>query len=321
RYSLFNYMGKGKAYFYDADGNKTGEKLYAAGESIKFYGGLEPRFSARLLLNETSSFKVSFNTNYQFLHLLTNATTSSPTDLWIPSSNNVKPQVAHQLSAGYFKNFKDNTYEFSAETYYKKLQNVVDYRNGAQLILNDEVESELLYGKGKAYGLELFLKKNKGKFTGWAGYTLSRTLRSVPGINNGNDYPARQDRIHDISLVGMYRLSEKLTFAANWVFNTGDAATFPAGNYIINGLSVPYYTDRNAYRYPSYHRMDVGVTWYRKKKKRLESSWNFSIYNVYSRENAYAISFRQNEDDPTKNEAVQTTLFKIVPSITYNFKF
>lgn len=321
RYSMFNYMGKGTAYTYDAEGNKTSERDYKSGESIQYYGGLEPRISARYQLNNESSVKLSFNRNYQYLHLLTNASTSSPTDLWVPSSNNIKPQIANQLAVGYFRNFRNNMFEFSFETYYKRLQNQVDYRNGAELILNNEVESGLVYGKGKAYGAEFYLKKTRGDLGGWIGYTLSRTMRQVVGINNGNYYPARQDRIHDISVVAIYRLNKKVTLSANWVFNTGDAATFPSGSYEVNGLLVPYYTERNGYRFPNYHRMDVGLTWYRKKKKRFESSWNFSIYNVYNRENAYTITFRQNEDDPTKTEAVQTTLFRIVPSITYNFKF
>jgi hypothetical protein len=321
RVSGFDYIGPGKAYTYDSTGKVTSTKSYENGESIKTYWGLEPRLSARYQINDVSSIKASYNRNLQYLHLLSNSTTSSPTDIWVPSSNNVKPQIANQVALGYFRNFKDNVYEFSIETYYKTLGNQIDYKNGADLFLNTNVEAELEYGKGRCYGAEFYLHKQSGRLTGWVSYTLSRSLRTFKNINEGKEYSAKQDRIHDIAIVGMYDLAKKVKLSANWVYNTGSAVTFPSGSYIIDGQKVPYYTERNGYRMPAYHRLDVGVTWIRKKTERRESSWNFSVYNAYGRENAYSISFQQNKDNPNQTEALQTSLFRWIPSITYNFKF
>lgn len=321
RYSYFNYLGEGTAYEFDDNGNLTGSTFYESGESIAQYGGLEPRLSMRYLLNESSSIKSSINRNYQYLHLLSNSTTSTPTDIWVPSSNNVKPQIADQFAVGYFKNFNDNMFEFSIESYYKNMCNLIDYRDGADLQFATNVESELVYGDGQSYGVELLLRKSSGRLTGWVSYTLSRTLREFEAINNGELYPARQDRIHDISVVGMYDITPKLNVSATWVYYTGDAATFPSGKYLVDGQLVPYYTERNGYRMPDYHRLDIGVNWERKKTEKFESSWNFSLYNAYGRENAYSIDFQQSETDPNVTEAVQLSLFKWVPSFSYNFKF
>lgn len=321
RYSLFDYLGPGTAYTYDAKGKIIDKKQYGNGESIKSYGGLEPRISAKYQLNDVSSVKASYNRNLQYLHILSNSTTSSPTDIWVPSSNNVKPQIANQIAAGYFRNFNNNMYECSVETYYKTLGNQIDYKNGADLFLNPDVEAELEYGKGRAYGAEFYFHKQTGRLTGWISYTLSRSLRTFKNINNGSEYPAKQDRIHDIAIVGMYDITKKIKASANWVYNTGSAVTFPSGSYIVDNQKVPYYTERNGYRMPSYHRLDIGVTWYRKKTEKRESSWNFSVYNAYGRQNAYSISFEDSKTDPTKKEAVKTSLFRWVPSITYNFKF
>lgn len=321
RYSLFNYMGKGIAYTYDEEGKVSSQQEYKDWESIQYYGGLEPRLALNYILSENNSIKTSFNRNRQYIHLLSNTVTSSPTDSWVPSTNNVKPQIVDQVALGYFQNLRDNSFEFSVEGYYKSLQNQIDYKNGANLILNGEVEAELVYGIGRAYGLEFYLRKRKGDFTGWISYTLARSQRKFDAVNNGDWYSARQDRIHDIAIVGMYQVNDKLTIAANWVYYTGDAVTFPSGKYTIDGVVAPYYTERNGYRMPNYHRLDLGVTYYNKKTDKYESSWNFSVYNAYLRQNAYTISFRQSKDDPNKTEAVQTALFKIVPSITYNFKF
>lgn len=320
RYSAFNYMGEGTAYNFDNEGAATDTTTYDAWESIQYYGGLEPRFSIKYQLDDVSSLKSSYNRNMQYMHLLSNTTTSSPTDLWIPSSNNVRPQIADQIALGYFRNFKDNLFEFSVEVYGKTLQNQIDYRNGANLFFNQQIEGELVYGKGLAYGAEFYLRKRKGKLTGWVSYTLARSLRQFDDVNNGEWYSARQDRIHDIAIVGIYKINEKLTASANWIFYTGDAVTFPSGQYTIEGVSVPYYTERNGYRFPNYHRMDVGLTWYNKKTEKFESSWNFSIYNVYANKNPYTIDFQEN-DDTGQTEAIQTTLFQMVPAFTYNFKF
>ncbi len=321
RYSGFSFMGDAMVYTFDEAGNKTSVKQYDDWEQITYYGGFEPRVAARYSINSTSSVKVSYNRMYQYLHLLSNSTTASPTDLWVPASNNIKPQIADQVSIGYFRNFKDNMYELSVETYYKALQNQIDYRNGADLIFNEEVEGELVYGKGKAYGLEILFRKQSGRLQGWVSYTLSRSLRQFDDINNGSEYPARQDRIHDLAIVGMYDLTKKLKLSANWIYYTGSAVTFPSGKYESAGLQVPYYTERNGYRMPDYHRLDIGLTWTTRKTERRESSWNFSVYNAYGRQNAYTINFRQNEDNPAITEAVQVALFTWVPSITYNFKF
>jgi hypothetical protein len=237
--------------------------------------------------------------------------------LWIPSSNNVRPELADQFSLGYYRNFAQNLYEFSAEVYYKDLQNQIDYKNGAELNFNENVESQILFGKGRAYGLELFLKKRYGRFNGWLSYTLSRTERSFDGINGGRYYPARQDRTHDVSIVGIYQLSDRWNLSATWVYNTGNAVTFPCGKYQVDGTTMFYYTDRNADRMPAYHRLDLGAT----LKVSENSSWAFSMYNAYGHENAYMIFFRDKKSDPTQTEAVQTTLFRFVPSVTYNFKF
>jgi hypothetical protein len=321
RYSVFNQMGNDTAYTFD----ENGEQLTATGfddwESMQFYNGFEPRLSIKYQLDSVSSIKTGYSRNYQYLHLLSNSTSGSPTDLWVPSSNNIKPQYADQISIGYFRNFKDNMFEFSVETYYKNMENLIDYKVGADIFLNSTIESELIYGDGYAYGAEFFLKRRRGIFTGWLSYTYSRTFRTFDNVDNGEKYSARQDRIHDISIVAMYDLTEKLKLSANWVFNTGDAVTFPSGQYTVGGVVVPYYTERNGYRMPNYHRMDIGLTWQRKKAEKFESSWNFSIYNLYGRENAYQITFQQNEADPTQTEAIQLSLFKWVPSFSYNFKF
>ncbi len=320
RYSGFNYMGAGTDYQFDEDGNEIGKQFYSNWETIQYHQGLEPRFSASFIISEKNSVKASYNRNYQYLHQLSNATSSSPTDNWVPSSKNVKPQIADQVALGYYHNFKDNMFHISTEIYYKHLANQIDYRNGAELILNDQVEGELVYGKGRAYGLELLLEKKKGKFTGWISYTLSRSLRQFDQINNGKEFSARQDRIHDIAIVLMYRINKSLALSGTWIYYTGDAVTFPSGKYEINGTFVPYYTERNGYRMPDYHRMDLGLTWYMKDRKKFEHNLNISIYNVYARENAFAITFEEDPNDPSKTQAVQTTLFKLIPSITYNFK-
>ena len=321
RGSSFIVLGPGTFYAYDANGNTTDTASYGDGKVVKTYFNLEPRFSTSIQVNGSSSFKVSYTRNTQVLHLLSNSTSANPTDLWIPSSNNVKPEIGDQVSAGYYRNFLDNRYEFSSEAYYKVMQNQIDYRNGAQLIANENVESQLLFGKGRAYGLELFFKKRTGKLTGWISYTLSRTELQIDGINQNQWYPAKQDRTHDISIVGIYQASPKWVLSATWVYYTGNAVTFPSGKYGVAGLTAFYYTERNGYRMPAYHRMDVAATLQGRKTKKFESSWTFSVYNVYGRENAYSIIFQNDPNDPSKTQAVQYALFRFIPSVTYNFKF
>lgn len=321
RLSSFSIIGPGDFYTYDAKGNTTDTTKYISGQFIKTYFNPQPRISVNYILSEKSSVKASYARNIQDLHLLSNSTSGSPTDSWIPSSNNVKPEIADQVALGYFRNFQDNNFEFSAEIYYKYLQNQIDYKDGAEITLNENAESQLLFGTGRAYGIELFLKKKYGKLNGWIGYTIAKTEKKIEGINNGQYYPAKQDRTHDISIVGIYEISKKWTVSATWVYYTGNAVTFPSGKYEINGQVVNYYTERNGYRMPAYHRLDIGATWQTRKTEKFESSWNFSCYNVYGRRNAYSITFQKDPDDATKTQAVQTTLFRWIPSVTFNIKF
>ena len=321
RANSFAIMGPGDFYTYDKNGNAIDTATYSSGKVVKNYFNLEPRFSASYKLTSSSSVKLSYTRTTQNLHLLSNSTSSNPTDVWIPSSNNVKPEIADQVSAGYYRNFSDNQYEFSSEIYYRDLRNQIDYKNGAQLIANTNVESQLIFGKGRAYGLELFFKKKVGKFNGWVSYTLSKTERKFDGVNNDTWYPAIQDRTHNLSVVGIYKLNKKWTLTADFVYYTGNAITWPSGKYEVNGQVAFLYTERNGYRMPAYNRLDVGATLQGKKTKKYDSNWNFSIYNLYGRENPYSISFEQDPGDPTKTRAVQYALFRWVPSITYNFKF
>src|SRR5690554_1624403 len=321
RASLFGNIGDGEFYEFDNNGTLLQTIDATEGEVYKTQGGLEPRLAITYMLNDRSSVKAIYTRMNQFLHLLTNTTTTTPTDLWLPSSNNVKPQIAEQISLGYFHNFRNNQYELSIETYYKDLKNQIDYKNGAELLFNSTVEAELVFGKGWAYGTELLFRRNTGRLNGWLGYTLSRTMRQFDDINNGNPFPARHDRTHDLSLVAMYNLTNKLKLSATWTFYTGNAVTFPSGRYEIDNKTVAYFTERNGYRMPDYHRLDVGLVWQVKKTDKFESSWNFSVYNAYARENAYFIEFRSKENVPSETEAVQISLFRAIPSISYRFRF
>lgn len=320
RVSSFSILGPGDFYNIDADGNVIDTLTYKKGQLVKNYINPEPRLAASFIINNTSSIKASYVRNVQNLHLIANSTTSAPTDKWLASTNIIKPEIADLVSLGWYKNFSDNRYEFSTETYYKKMYNQIDYRTGADVFTNDAIESQILFGIGRAYGWELFLKKKTGKTTGWISYTLSKTERRINGINDGEWYNARQDRIHDIAIVFNHQLNRRWNLAANWIFYTGDAVTFPNGKYIIDNQVVFYYTKRNADRMPAYHRLDLGATWLLRDKKKFRSELAFSLFNAYGRENPYVITFRQNEDDPTRTEAVKTSLFKFVPSISYNFK-
>lgn len=321
RLTMFSLMGPGTFYTYNSDGAAIDSARFLSGQFVKTYVNTEPRFNATYLLNENSSVKASYDRNVQNLHLLSNSTASSPTDLWIPSSNNVKPEIADQFSVGYYRNFRDNTYEFSVESYYKTMQNQVDYKNGAQLNLNQSVENELLFGQGKSYGLEVFLKKKYGKLNGWIGYTLSKTELQIPGINNGNWYPARQDITNDVDIVLIYDINPKWSVSATWVYNTGYPVTFPSGKYEVDGNVLYYYTSRNGYRMLAYDRADVGVTYNCKKHKRFQGQWALSVYNVYDRWNAYSITFQQDPNNAQQTQAVLTSLFGIIPSLAYNFTF
>ena len=317
----FSALGPGTFYTYNDDGTTKDSSYYSSRKIVKSYTNLEPRFATSYRLRENKSIKFSYTRNVQNLHLLSNSTGANPTDLWIGSSNNVKPEIADQVSIGYYQNFKNNLYEFSAETYYKEMQNQIDYKNGAQLRANENVENELLFGRGRTYGLELFLKKKYGKLNGWIGYTLAKSERKIAGINNGKWYNATQDRTHELSIVGIYKANAKWTFSSTFVYYTGDAVTYPSGKYTLNGQVYFYYPERNSYRVPSYSRLDLAATLQGKKTKKFDSNWSFSLYNALNHANAFSINFQEDPNDPNKTQAVKTTLFKLVPSVTYNFKF
>jgi len=321
RVSMFNNIGLADVHNYNENNEVVSTVSYGDGEFYNTYIGLEPRLAAVYKLNETTSVKASYNRNYQYLHLLSNSNTGTPTDLWIPSTPLTKPEIVDQVSLGYYKNLKDNRYEFSVEGYYKDLQNQVDYENGADIFLNENIESQLVYGVGKSYGIEFLLKKKQGRFTGWLAYTLSQTEKQFDEINNGEWFSARQDRTHDISLVTIYQLSKRWTLSAAWVYNTGDAATFPSSKYEIDGSIINLYSERNGYRMPDYHRLDLGATLQMKNTKRFKSELSFSIYNTYNRKNAYSITFRESETIPNTSEAVKLSLYGMIPSITWNFSF
>jgi len=321
RFSAFSILGEGNYYNLNVNGDITGTRHYNSGQVVKTYFNPEPRAAAAYQLNESSSVKASYTRNVQNLHLISNSTGGSPTDKWVASTNLIKPELADQFSIGYYKDLKEHEYEFTAETYYKILQNQVDYRNGANIFTNQPIETQLLYGKGRAYGMEVLFKKKAGRLTGWLSYTLSKTERQIDGINNGAWYNARQDRTHDIALVAMYKVSEKWTLSANFVYYTGDAVTFPNGKYQVDGTTYYYYAQRNADRMPAYHRLDLGATRQLKKSAKFSSDLTFSLYNAYGNRNAYRIFFRDEKADANRTEAVKTTLFTYVPSITYNFKF
>jgi hypothetical protein len=321
RYSLFSSIGPGTVYTYDEVADIVDSVSYPSGKIYNTFGGLEPRLILNYIINDSSSVKVSYARTRQYIHLLSNTTSTTPFDLWVPSNTNILPEIADQYTLGYFRNFSNNMFETSVEVYYKNMQNQIDYRNGANLILNNKVESQLVFGKGWGYGAEFLIRKKYGKLTGWLSYTLSKTKRQFPAINGGSTFLAKQDRPNNISVVAMYNISPRLTLSATWIYLSGNVVTFPSGRYYVDGNVVPYYTERNGYRMPDYHRLDIGLTWQRKKSLRFESNWNFSIYNAYARENAYAINFQPDPNDPTKMQAVQLSLFRIVPAITYNFKF
>ncbi len=321
RYSLFSSVGPGTVYTYNEISDVVDSVSYPKGKIYNTFAGFEPRILLNYIVNDSSSVKASYARMRQYVHLLSNTTSSTPFDLWVPSNINILPEISDQYTLGYFRNFKHNMFETSVEIYYKTLQNQIDYRNGANLILNNKVESELVFGKGLSYGAEFYIRKKYGKLTGWVSYTLSKTQRQFDAINGGKAFLAKQDRPNNIAIVGMYEITPRLNLSATWVYYTGNAVTFPSGRYLVDGNVVPLYSERNGYRMPDYHRLDVGITWIRTKTAKYEGSWNFSIYNAYARENAYATNFQVDPNNPTKMQAVQLSLFKIVPSVTYNFKF
>jgi outer membrane cobalamin receptor len=323
RYSLFQNMG-GRVQNYDADRRLTDTADYRRGDIYHTQGGLEPRLAARFVLNDRSSLKASYNRTLQYLHLASNATSTSPFDVYIPSGKYIKPQSADQVALGYFRNFRQNTLEASAEAYYKDMQNQIDFRDNADLLLNNNIEADILTGTGKAYGLELMVKKHSGRLTGWASYTLSRTARTIRGINNDNPYPVRQDKPHNLALVASYQLSERLTLGANQVYTSGNVTTMPSGSFRNGNIIVPIYTERNGYRLKDYHRLDLSLTLDNRKRpgSKYESSWNFSVFNAYGRKNVFSVQLAQTEDTPSRIESKEIAIIgAAIPAVTYNFKF
>ena len=330
RYSYFQQIGIGKVRQYlnpEKPNSKevTGIKEYGSGEIIPpGYHNLEPRLALKYLLDPESSVKASYNRMAQNLHLISNTNSPTPLDIWLPSTTYIKPLIVNQLGLGYFRNFRKNRYETSAEVYYKKMKNVIDYIDGAQLFLKEDLETELLRGNGYAYGLELYAKKQEGRLTGWLSYTLSRSMRKIPGINNGNAYPSSYDRTHNVSLVASYELTRRLNLSSTWVFSTGSPTSYPVAKYDVQGNTMYYYADRNSNRIPDYHRLDISLTYdFRKNDHRkVKQSLNFAIYNVYARRNAYSVTFRQNKDNPNISEATRLSIIgSLIPSVTYNFNF
>ncbi len=334
RVSAFDYLGAGTIYDYTGpDGRQKtpiNPRTFGTGEVIKRYANPEPRASLRYSLTESSSLKASYNRMAQYIHLISNTTASSPLDVWTPSTTNVKPERADQLALGYFRNFKNNAYEASVEVYGKQMDNQVDYIDGANTLLNQFLEADLLYGRGRAYGAEFYLKKNEGRLTGWLSYTLSRSERQINGINNGNWYVNKYDKTHYLSLVGIYALSPRLTLSGTFSYSTGIAATFPDSRFEYQGLILPNVNGnvRNNYRVPAYHRLDLAATLQGRRGRgprwapKWETNWVFSVYNAYGRRNAYSIYFRENTDRPGNTEAVRLAVFgTVLPAVTYNFSF
>ncbi|NDV80278.1 TonB-dependent receptor [Dysgonomonas sp. 511] len=321
RLSSFSVLGGSDYYKLDENRNVTDTISTKSGKFVKTYWNLEPRLSAAFRLNETSSLKAAYSRTSQHMHLLSTSNMASPTDRWLTNTDYIKPEVANQVSLGYFRNFDNNMFEFSAEVYYKDLSNQIDFKDGADLYGKELIETELLFGKGRAYGLELFLKKKFGRFNGWIGYTLSRSERQIDGINGGKWYAANQDRRHDLSVVGIYDLSRKWTLSATWVYASGNPMTFPTGKYMVDGHTVYYYDGRNQYRAPAYHRLDLGAICTLKKTKRYTSELAFGLYNTYARKNPYMFEFRQDKNNGFKSESVMIYLFSVIPSVSWNFKF
>ncbi|WP_136667092.1 TonB-dependent receptor [Flavobacterium sp. H122] len=343
RYSLFyrlgastiNYYENNQPVVYDEElkiyekAVPTSTKYFGSNKKIASYDFLEPRFAMAYEINENQSLKLSYNRMVQYLQLISNTASPTPLDVWTPSDNYIKPQIADQIAVGYFNNFKEDKYTVEIESYYKGIQNRMDYIDGADLIANEAIEQVILNGRMRSYGLEMLLRKNTGNLTGWIAYTLSKSEQQTPGrtpteigINNGNWYRSGYDKTHNLAVTGAYKLNEKWTFGANFTLQSGQPVTFPNGKYVYGDVVVPSYNSRNENRLPAYHHLDISATLIPRKNKsrKWQAEWVFSIYNVYSRQNATSFNFRQN-DETGVNEAVKLSIFGIVPSASYNFKF
>jgi len=333
RYSHFLRLGSDTIYAYDpaiamSESSITDTLIYNRGEVFWNQGGWEPRFSARYLVNEKSSIKTSYQRIFQYIHLVSNTTSATPIDIWTPSGPHIQPAQSNQWTLGYFKTPGNGTYEWSTEVYYKSFNNLLDYKNGADLILNPTIETELARGTGYSAGFEFLLRKNRGNTTGWLAYTWSRTRLKVTGItpeeaiNGGNYYPSNWDKTHDLSLVINQKINPNWTVSAQFAYQTGRPITYPDGKYTQDGIVIPVYSTRNDYRIPDYHRLDLSATYLFKKSDWLQGSLTFGVYNAYARRNPFSIFFRENPDQAGQTQAVQLSILgTAVPFVTYNFTF
>jgi hypothetical protein len=332
RYSFYAALGESTQRVYQEglpvnDATVIATENYKNNEVVKTYSGFEPRLALRYLITDDFSVKTSYDKTFQFIHLLTNNTTQSPTDAWKLSDLNIKPQEAQQYSIGFFKNINKDLLEISLEGYYKTSKNILDYKVGGDLVLNENIETEILQGVGKAYGVELLLKKQYGKLNGWLGYTYSRTFIKLDSefndekVNNGEYFPTNFDKPHEVSAVLNYKITQRYSFSGNFIYQSGRPITYPIGTYDYGNASYTLYSDRNKFRIPDYYRLDIGfnIEGNHKTKKLAHSFWNISIYNVLGRNNPYSIFF---VTEKGKIQAYKTSIFAIpIPSITYNFKF
>ena len=323
RFSTFSNFGATIQYLYDDQYVKVDSVSYPKGKFYNTYFGLEPRLSFSYILNEISSVKGAYTRNIQYVHLAQNSTAGTPLDIWFASGPNVKPQKGDQFSLGYFRNLSKLKLETSLEGFYKLNHNAIDFKDHAELLLNQYLEGELRFGSATSYGLEMMLKQPDGRLNGWISYTWSRTFRDIAGINASNQYPAGYDRPHDVSVVLNFEVSKRIMVGANWVYSTGSPVTFPTGRFVIGNTIAPVYSDRNSYRLPDYHRLDVSFTYSGKEKpnKKWHGEWNLSVYNAYYRKNPWVINFVADPAQPNVTRAEMTYLFGIVPAITYNFHF
>ena len=323
RFSMFQNIGAATIYHYNSNFESVDSSVYKTADFYETYSGLEPRLGFNYTINDESSVKANYSRTYQYIQLAQNSTSGTPLDVWFPATPNVKPQRCDQVAMGYFRNFFGNYLETSVEVYYKKMINSIDFKDHANLLLNQKLEGEIRFGEATSRGLEVLLKIPDGRINGWVSYTLSKTDRVFPDINNGNTYLAYYDKPHNIAVVFNYEISKRTTFAANWIYYTGSPVTFPTGRAEIGGKIVPIYSNRNAYRMPDYHRLDLSLTLRSKQKpnRKWNSEWVFSLYNAYGRKNAWSINFRQDKINPDITYAEKTYLFSFVPAITFNFKF
>ena len=320
----FAALGDAMVYRYNANTSAVIDSTwYTRGKIISSYIGLEPRITAGVLLSNTASLKLSYGRNYQYQHLLTNSSVGLPTDIWLPSDTYFKPQYTDQFAAGVYKTLQNETWEASMELYYRLSYNVIDFRDNAEVFMNNKIETQILPGKAKGYGTEWLIKKNKGASTGWISYTWSKALRNINGINNNEWYPPTYDHRHNISVVFLHRINQRLSLSGNWIYRSGGRTTMPKGTYIYNGVRYVFYGKRNEYIMPASHRLDVSLIWQNKIKpqRRWQGEWVFSIYNVYNRQNVFALYVSQDRFDSGFSTASKVTLVGFLPSITYNFKF